>query len=108
MFPKSTKRSGSMSSIKSGNRVSSSSYGLEHGIAKVDGIFGKALALATCGSGCTSKMLSNLEDKILSRVTLHSQRRHARMILLKLYRATFYSLYEDIYRNIEEGQGMIN
>jgi hypothetical protein len=70
MFPKSAKRAGSMSSIKSGNRVSSSSYGSEHGIAKVDGVSGKALASTTCCSGSTSRMLSNSEDKILSRVNL--------------------------------------
>jgi hypothetical protein len=46
MFPKSAKRSGSVSSIKLGNRISSFSYlGLR--IVEVDGISGKELASAT-------------------------------------------------------------
>jgi hypothetical protein len=44
MFPKLEKRSGSISSIKSGNEISSCS---ELGIAVVNGISGKEFASAT-------------------------------------------------------------
>jgi hypothetical protein len=66
-FPKSVKRSGSISRIKLGNRISSFSYS-ELGIAEVDGISGKILASTTLGS--TSRMLSNSEDRIGSRIDL--------------------------------------
>jgi hypothetical protein len=47
MFPKSAKRSVSISSIKSENGISSSLGGSEHGVAEVDGMSGKGLDSAT-------------------------------------------------------------
>jgi uncharacterized protein YlxP (DUF503 family) len=93
------KRSGSISSLKSGNGISSSSCS-ELGIAKVDGISGK-------------KLLHPLEVLLLGdyliqrigfdlRLILLFSMKHARMILQKLYRAIAYCFYEDLYKNVKE------
>jgi hypothetical protein len=48
MFPKSKKRSGSISSIKYGNKISSFSY-LRHVLAEIDGVSSKELVSANWG-----------------------------------------------------------